>query len=599
MRVIYVTPPYHGHCSVLLPLWRKNPNAHLVVVRFQDDPALENVGRERITIITALRGRPSEVAEVFNANRSDQLENVLRCFLHDLNPDQVVYDFFCLEAREACRHLGIPAVCSIPAQLKETETATCSDAILPKEHLYWLWKHPYTVAIEPVVFLGPRRDQDGIVVDQAKRTDEIWVTFGTVVPRYEGCRDRLNSFLKDLCQYAEQHRDQRIVLFNLAEEWDRFAHVLSVTVFGYVDLMKKFSECIPRTLIFHGGGNTFTEACHFRVSNMLVVPFFGDQFEVARRAGNQYCGHLAHDLNRLVPMKYPETESPLGHPFQDTFRDFFKPGDLVFGQRLNRDGLQANFPDLNLHLNHYKPFPEIASPETGDLPAIADVYNDSYHLADGNRETDEFSRRLSQYREVRDLARRRHERLPEDHRLVYGCLELLELTVLKWGGKIHFVLGAEPGPATEIELAHIRKRWDVLRDGVLFYDTSGRRVHAPFFMTNRKERSPDQVMGIGGGRPKGKGSARSKQVDRNLPLVDKYASRFGYVSHFDPPAGFETHVATCDLRVHYYYKQWVEMQFWPWIYFHNYQEDVKRGNPNHSDRDRQRRAQDILEGLSE
>jgi calcineurin-like phosphoesterase family protein len=62
--------------------------------------------------------------------------------------------------------------------------------------------------------------------------------------------------------------------------------------------------------------------------------------------------------------------------------------------------------------------------------------------------------------------------MQEDHKLVHYCLQILELTVKKWGGRIHFVLGPhdEQGPATRIELEHIQKKWWWLRDSVIFYD---------------------------------------------------------------------------------------------------------------------------------
>lgn len=592
-RVAYIVPPYQGHYGVLLPLWKQDESSHLYVLRFQNDPQIEEE-RERITVLTLLQDRKTENAKEFNGIRSHLLENVLRCFLHDFNPTQVVYDFFCLEAREACRHLGIPAICSIPATLKADETKTCSDALLKEEHLYWLWKHPYDVSIAPVVFLGPRDRGEGVA--QPAVSEEIWVSFGTVVPRYEGSQEKLDFFLQGLQKYAETHRDQQFVLYNVCfdRQFDNLANVRLVV--GKVDLVQEFQAYVPKVLIFHGGGNTYTEAIHYRVPNMLVVPFFGDQYETARRVGNTYTGDLTNDLKNLRPMDYSDI-GPLGIPFTDTFSDYFKPGDLVFGQRRNRDALQANFPHLNLHLNHYKPFTDIADPEQGDLPAIADVYNDSFGKIDIKDGKTEFHRRMW-YFENRARQRKFDPQMPDDHKLVYHCLDLMLFTVTEWNGKIHFVLGDEPGPATTLELETIRCIWDVLKDSVIFYTVDGKRTHAPFFMKNRKIRDPRDGVRIGSGRQKSASSKLTKTKDRNLPIVDKYASRWGYITSFDPPHGWDIHVATCDLRIHYYYKiGGTEMQFWPWIYYHNFREDVKRGDPNYSGRDRQRKAQDALEGV--
>jgi len=587
MRVAYISPPYKGHYSVLLPLWKENESAHLYVVRFKNDPQIEEAGHERITVITLLQNRTSEVAKDFNDVRSSKLENVLRCFLHNFNPEQVVYDFFCLEAKEACVSLGIPAICSIPAMLKEDETETCSDGLLPKEKLYWLWKHPYKVSINPVVFMGPRDRGDGIV--QGFPAEEIWVCFGTVVPRYAGCQEQLQSFLKQLQTFAEKHKQKQFVLYNVC--FDRqFDHLLNVRVVWKADLVQKLQSYPPKLLIFHGGGNTYTEAIHYRVPNLLVVPFFGDQFETAKRVGNVYSGDLEQDLKQLQPVDYSNI-GKLGNPFQDTFEDYFRSGDLVFGQRKNRDALQANFPYIDLHLNHYAPFEEFANPDQGDVPAIADVYNDSYQNSKyAEDQTTEFGRRMLEYKNARlqNLKRVSHS---EEHMLVYYCVELLYLTVKNWGGKIHFVLGEPAGIATNFELYGIHMDWKSLSEHVIFYNTKGKRIHAPYYMNNRKERNLKEIIIAEGSRDKSDISIKEKQNKRNLPIVDKHASRTGYITKHIPPDGkWHIHVATCDLRIHYYYniENQEERQYWPWIYLHNYTEGLKEGSI-------QRKAQDILE----
>ena len=68
----------------------------------------------------------------------------------------------------------------------------------------------------------------------------------------------------------------------------------------------------------------------------------------------------------------------------------------------------------------------------------------------------------------------------------------------------------------------------------------------------------------------------SKMTDRGLPVIDLLASRYGYTNKFQPPSPLDewnVHVATCDLRVHYYYKKdgCTEVQFWPWIYLQNFE----------------------------
>ncbi len=588
-RVAFVTVSYKGHASVLLPQWQIDTGSHLFLLCFQNDPKFEEE-RERVTIITLLCDRVSENAKEFNDARSVRLEGVLRCFLHSFNPTVVVYDFFCLEAREAAYHLGVPSICSIPAMLKPDETTTCSDGILAKEHFYWLWKHRYPVAISPVAFLGPR-------VSHIQRpfkfdTNCICVCFGTVVPRYPGCQEKLRAFLDDLFKYATLHTECAIHLLNL--DVTRRQVPPNVYAHGYLDFIEFIQTHAPATLVFHGGGNLYTETVELGVPRVLVVPFFGDQFEVGRVVGNVYSGDIAHNLTILRPAIQVAPGSGVDAPFADTFVDYFRSGDLVFGHRRNRDELQRNFPSIDLHLNHYAPFETFARP--GALPVIADVYNDSF---DTSHDTgmvvglEEFFRRLNRVRATRVI----RTDLLHEHALVHYCIDILRLAVTEWGSKIHFVLGPhEPGIATQIELDFIRENWDQFKHHIIFYGADGRRCPAPFFMQHQKQHLPPFIME--GSREKSAASILHKTLQRNLPTLDRFAERHGYtVRHEmdDAEDMFDVHVQTCDLRVHYYYnlEHSIEVQYWPLSYLTNFARDVETGTQ--SDRAQQRQAQDELE----
>jgi hypothetical protein len=511
-----------------------------------------------------------------------------------------------------------------------------------------VWREPYPVAIAPVAFLGPRIvDVHGCsggrgppypgckdVFRYKKRTV---VTFGTVIPHYAGCQERLAQLMRQLDELVQQERDTYFLFVGVQGPTAR-ANCDSLVGEKRCDLVTDiFQRFGVGTLIFHGGGNTYAEALAAEVPNMLVCPFFGDQFETARQVGNCYSGDLLEDMKNLRVRSY-DNVSHIGAPFKDRFPDFFHPGDLVFGHRRHRSALQQAFPQINLHLEHYKPFADFAHPEAGELPAIADVYNDELGSRKGNLSTVaasagtvEYFHRLLEFAEERDAVHHLMANLSEEHRLVHYCLLLLNLTISKWNGRIHFVLGPESelGPATRIELKHIEAHWKDFCDAIIFYDLQGRRIPAPW-SAKPKPLNPlkpevsegiplkenaliHPLMHIPGrmpvvwGREKSYHSTLEKVSQRHLPLLDLYGWRTGYLDAQDLQrlqcALFPTWTVSvnwCHQRVWYYYykKEHTEIQLWPWTYLHHFYLD-QAGLGSEQNLDRQFEMQKAIEGVSE
>lgn len=620
--------------SVLASRWKMEPESHLFILRYRNWPEYvlcnENT-RERLTEITLNRNAPSEVATVFNADRCDELEGELKVRIVDFLPTLIVYDFFCLEARLVARDLGIPAVCSIPATLKPDETETCSDGVLPREHMYWIWRTWYEVSISPVRFMGPRPygdqvrewDNHEFVFNRRHRRNCQWIliSLGTVIPESDSHMQRVKLLLSDLALVVAEMRETTNFMFVGMSKFKDLVEASDAVYFEEGDLRDFMIIMRPVLLIFHGGGNTFAEAIQAHVP-VLVCPFFGDQFETARQAGSDY---VAGDGDMLTHIERAIQRGPLPvlnsrFEITDTFSDHFKNGDLVFGHRRHRDALQFNFPQCNLHLNHYAPFNSFADASTGLLPAIADVYNDD---KDKEQLDTEYGRRLAMIRYVRSTTRA-YLHLPEEHRLVHYCLDIMMITVNMWKNKIHFVLGAdmsEIGPATTIELEFVKSNWSKLRDALIFYNTSGQRVPAPFFR-HVKDRSivsvvpPQQIsqsdryfkllpsmIPFISGRIKSAESIKEKSMVRRIPSYDMIAYRTGYlnaqtleemVAKCVSP-DYTVRVRTCDCRVHYYnwHNNRVEVQLWPWAYLHYFYQNMAGIE---SSREEQRITQDKIEG---
>jgi hypothetical protein len=604
-RVAYVSTPGAGHVSVLASRWKVDPESHLFIVRYRNWPEYVS-DSERMTEITLNRDAPSEVASIFNEDRSKALMGELKVRIVDFLPTLIVYDFFCLEARTIARDLGIPAICSIPATLKPDETETCSDGILPKENMYWVWRTWYEVAISPVQFMGPRPLSD-MVRYHVERKWQRWIiiSLGTVISESNTHLARVKLFLNDLqLVITSLHETTNFLCVGMSKFKDLIG---DGAFFKDGDLQDYMHLVRPVLLIFHGGGNTFSEAIAERVP-VLVCPFFGDQFETARQAGSTYepgNGDMEmHMENAIKRGPLPITATTVVY---DDFSAQFKNGDLVFGHRRHRDALQKSFPMHNLHLNHYASFASFANPHNGELPAIADVYNDE---TEQPTDTTEYGRRLTQ---IRDEPRK-YSHMPEEHRLVHYCIDIMMLTVKQWKNRIHFVLGEEIGPATSIELNFVKENWDNLKDSIIFYNVCGQRIPAPFFRGTkvrivcnptppimlRPDRYFTSMIPFMSGRIKSNASIVEKEQVRRIPVYDMLAYRTGYLNQealkemITVAPDYTVRVRTCGQRVHYYYwhKDLVEVQLWPWVYLHYFYQNMA-GIP--SSREFQRLMQDKIE----
>lgn len=100
---------------------------------------------------------------------------------------------------------------------------------------------------------------------------------GTVVPRYEGCRERLDFAMKDVRNAAEAMQSDTLFVFgNLDSYKDKFDGLDNVTFISFPNQAQLLLKEKPDCFIFHGGGNSYSEAIAAQVP-CVVCPFFGDQ----------------------------------------------------------------------------------------------------------------------------------------------------------------------------------------------------------------------------------------------------------------------------------------------------------------------------------
>lgn len=284
-------------------------------------------------------------------------------------------------------------------------------------------------------------------------------------------------------------------------DFDKLENCLFVP---YADQISLLTFEKPDCFIFHGGGNSYSEACQTKVK-CIVCPFFGDQTQTANILSPDgvcvYDPKENFDFEKLFAnARCPpvcQFDQTLAKMLSDDFSTFFKKGDLVFGHSRHRRKLQQQFPKIDLHLEKFTSFEKFANILDGDLPAIADVYNDEtlQTFEDlekrGLLQTD-YGKRLSHVMGLKlksssnskmdtfQLFDKRSKESNEEYHLVYWCLDILILTIFEWNGKIHFLLDdiEEMGVATKIELEFVLKHWDKFCQFVIFYK-DGKRCNAP------------------------------------------------------------------------------------------------------------------------
>lgn len=218
----------------------------------------------------------------------------------------------------------------------------------------------------------------------------------------------------------------------------------------------------------------------------------------------------------------------------------------MFGFHRHRNALQKQFPNISLHIGQYKSFVEFGDVYSGNLPGIADVYNDEGDVFPKFDRDCPYKSRLNDVFEMKK--RDKFQTTNAGELLVHWCCEIARLQVQKWGGKIHFLLDDdwEMGIGTETELKYILKRWELFKKNVIFY-RFGKRCRAPLDRHLKNPIKSDNVKKLTEGhetfeyverfmltkpfyegREKSADSCYQKLYERKIPVLDRFGYRVPY-----------------------------------------------------------------------
>ncbi|MEV0397014.1 glycosyltransferase [Polymorphospora rubra] len=324
-RIMVFTIPNDGHLNILkrmIRAYRAEHTFRLVLVDRQTAaPDLGDLAGLTDTLDGSRHFLNTPASDVLHRVRALLDESL--AITRDFDPDLVVHDFCALEGHFAARLAGVPYWTSVPGLIgpmtdrrylteclstdtnraaldalrqrygltvRPDEIELVSNSLHIPAETNLLWSYP---SVTPADFRRHRRPAHyrfaGYLADGHRRPDRptarplVYLSFGTEV-------------MDNLWHTDPTTRDGvRRCVAGLAARWTRDVDVVFVTrgravlptypanwaVHDRVDQQRILSRA--DVFVTHGGSNSFHEALLARVP-VVVVPFFGDQPLVARRA---------------------------------------------------------------------------------------------------------------------------------------------------------------------------------------------------------------------------------------------------------------------------------------------------------------------------
>lgn len=496
-EILIFSPPFQGHLNILKDFQNKYRDQYEMqfVITGWDNirPNLDGV-EVPVHVLTAGNLHETDPA-LWTLPRVTELMDQSLALTEAIKPDLILYDFFSLEGREVGKKLEIPAWSSIPAlmgsnsdrdylhqklshprnvqafkdiynrygiTIERNEIERISDGIhLPGEHnLVWTY---YEISppefmegrnkANPYSLVGHLRGEREVAKEKSDTTPTIYLSFGTVVMdnlwnNQPKIQENMRNYIGSL---AELWQDKKLtVVFVTQGKKVLDAYPKNWQVYDQVDQVSQLAN--SDIFITHGGNNSFQEAVVKRVP-LVVIPFFGDQPRVAKRAeelgiginlrpaaeidtradkdflssnlalqtaravesilkergpNRQYEGLTLHatSLHTLLKSQLYYTgakqllKEELPVPTQALV---FDRGQLLFGSNDSRILFEERSGLHNrLHIFKMLPFSAYASNEDS-LPGIVDSYNDSLRNAE-NYTTDMNSEMIA-YKQVLEAYR--------------------------------------------------------------------------------------------------------------------------------------------------------------------------------------------------
>jgi hypothetical protein len=467
----------------------------------------------------------------FNIERCNALKDKFQDYIDEIGGvDCIIYDFFAIEAAKVAKKKRIYSVCSIPAvvgfkntSLKNTIKYGKKDREINVSDMF-LMPGCENILWHPKEFCGDHVSNFTSVTlskPSLSKKDEllIYVCLGTVVTgnlwnQNENVKPFVEFLFNAINEFASENEstsDYKSIqfIFSIPHQLKHFKSILKklshVTLVENVDQM----EILKKASLFitHGGGNSFREALCSKTP-MMIIPFFGDQSETSsyvidKDIGKGYsCKTLQEGDNyfrsRLSTIdevkeelyvmieKLPKfqsnfeniSECKLFSEFVPNVRLCWKEGDVLFGTNEDRKRFASIYKMEDFFkIGNEEPFHKIFS-HTNSLPKIIDQYNDVVRKENISKIKTTNITYLKYIKEYDEYLRKSIEHFPKDISTLSSKMVLFEMClegmmfILNKGHTIHFAIGhfdKDKNFATNIELMHIKKYWNLFKNQTIFY----------------------------------------------------------------------------------------------------------------------------------
>lgn len=451
--IVIFCMPLSGHLNVLMRLMKQygHWSKFTLIVPSYPNLRLNPVTHAELTnICTVIEiNDPNELKEtdpiLWTMPRI--LNNIDRCLasIRQLAPiEMIIYDFFCLEGYICAKLCQIKSICSIPAfydtydqsylenKLKliqhsidqlnsklgsmvidSAEFEMVSDGLLlyGDTNLVWSFKNiprdlTQRKGVKLIYANGFSESFDRDI--NLNRVKKIYVSLGTVVMNnlWENepkVRQFILEFFGMICNLFGNNPNYLVYISSQGKS-------LMSTIPNNFILQDHFNQIeLLKTVdlfITHGGNNSLIESIYCRIP-MIVIPFFGDQHQVADLVHAQQYG-ISFGLNGadridthkpkdrvLDPLKFKAAVDDIltSSQYINNIKQIsthspdlsclllnkipFSNGDLLYGSNDDRAYYVSTFDDpTDFVIRKYQPFSSIMKNNT-ILPRIVDIYHDS------------------------------------------------------------------------------------------------------------------------------------------------------------------------------------------------------------------------------
>jgi hypothetical protein len=320
MKIVFISPPFVGHCFIFHRLSQRlkkesdHLELHLIYLTWKNLDMCSMLKHIENSFF-------HEIHQIVNDNILTTTDPVIWCeqqrvdlmpqlidLLHDINPETIVYDAFSWVYTDLVTHFPkIRFISSLsgflgPEIKSEKKYKSISDGFYQECPINIIWA-PSNVVSRQVnsglyYFMGYiLPDQNKKELSETKQDifpfykKRVLVSLGTVIQskymwdKNSSVRKFVTELFTRIVKLSKSNRFQDVEFIMVTNYIDHLSDICgggyrNVLCRDFIDQYHLLSEGRIDLLVTHGGNNSVQEALMLRIP-MLIIPFFGDQHDTA------------------------------------------------------------------------------------------------------------------------------------------------------------------------------------------------------------------------------------------------------------------------------------------------------------------------------